>query len=233
MHDDVKPKDPITENMDAFVGKPLKAFIYQDHEAHIASHMNFLQDPQTAAMMGQNPQAQQIMAGLQAHIGEHFGFKYRQQIEQQLGAPLPYLKEDDDTLPEEYEVQLSRLVAQASTQLLQQNQQAAAQQQAQEMAEDPIVQMQKEELAIKSGDLQRKVLKDKQDAEFRARQLAIEEQRTMGQLEIEGTKLGMNAAKEKDKLQSSQELEGTRLGIEMMDKVAKNKIAISQKRNKQ
>jgi hypothetical protein len=195
--------------------------------------MNFLQDPQTAAMMGQNPQAQQIMAGLQAHIGEHFGFKYRQQIEQQLGAPLPYLKEDEDTLPEEYEVQLSRLVAQASTQLLQQNQQAAAQQQAQEMAEDPIIQMQKQELEIKSGDLQRKVMKDKQDAEFRARQLAIEEQRTMGQLEIEGTKLGMNAAKEKDKLQASQELEGTRMGIEMMDKVAKNKIAVSQKRNKQ
>jgi len=93
--------------------------------------------------------------------------------------------------------------------------------------------MQKQELAIKGQDLQRKVLKDKQDAEFRARQLAIEEQRTMGQLEIEGTKLGINAAKEKDKLQASQEIEGTRMGIEMMDKVAKNKIAASQKRNKQ
>ena len=232
LQEDIKPKDPITENMDAFVGKPLKAFIYQDQEAHIASHMNFLQDPQTAAMMGQNPQAQQIMAGLQAHIAEHFGFKYRQQIEQQLGAPLPYLKEEDDTLPEEYEVQLSRLVAQASSQLLQQNQQQAAQQQAQEQAQDPIIQMQQQELAIKGQDLQRKVLKDKQDAEFRDRQLSIEEQRTMGQLEIEGTKLGINAAKDKEKLEASQELEGTRMGIEMMDKVAKNKIQAMQKKGK-
>jgi hypothetical protein len=230
LQEDIKPKDPITENMDAFVGKPLKAFIYQDQEAHIASHMNFLQDPQTAAMMGQNPQAQQIMAGLQAHIAEHFGFKYRQQIEQQLGAPLPYLKEEDDTLPEEYEVQLSRLVAQASTQLLQQNQQQAAQQQAQEQAQDPIIQMQQQELQIKGQDLQRKVLKDKQDAEFRDRQLAIEEQRTIGQLEIEGTKLGISAARDKDKLQASQELEGTRMGIDMMDKVVKNNIQMRQKK---
>lgn len=232
LQEDIKPKDPITENMDAFVGKPLKAFIYQDQEAHIASHMNFLQDPQTAAMMGQNPQAQQIMAGLQAHIAEHFGFKYRQQIEQQLGAPLPYLKEEDDTLPEEYEVQLSRLVAQASSQLLQQNQQQAAQQQAQEQAQDPIIQMQQQELAIKGQDLQRKVLKDRQDAEFRNRQLTIEEQRTMGQLEIEGTKLGINAAKDKEKLEATQELEGTRMGIEMMDKIAKNRLQVMQKEGK-
>jgi len=233
LQEDIKPKDPITENMDAFVGKPLKAFIYQDQEAHITSHMNFLQDPQTAAMMGQNPQAQQIMAGLQAHIAEHFGFKYRQQIEQQLGAPLPYLKEEDDTLPEDYEVQLSRLVAQASAQLLQQNQQQAAQQQAQEQAQDPIIQMQQQELAIKGQDLKRKVIKDKQDAEFRSRQLAIEEQRTMGQLEIEGTKLGITAAKDKDKLQASQEIEGTRMGIEMMDKIAKNNIQMRQKKGNQ
>lgn len=254
LQEDIKPKDPITENMDAFVGKPLKAFIYQDQEAHIASHMNFLQDPQTAAMMGQNPQAQQIMAGLQAHIAEHFGFKYRQQIEQQLGAPLPYLKEEDDTLPEEYEVQLSRLVAQASSQLLQQNQQQAAQQQAQEQAQDPIIQMQQQELQIKGQDLQRKVLKDKQDAEFRNRQLAIEEQRTMGQLELEGTKLGVKMehekaqlatnkeiegtrmgiqmAKDNDQLNAKKELEGTRMGIDMMDRVAKNKIQVTQKKGK-
>jgi len=254
LQEDIKPKDPITENMDAFVGKPLKAFIYQDQEAHIASHMNFLQDPQTAAMMGQNPQAQQIMAGLQAHIAEHFGFKYRQQIEQQLGAPLPYLKEEDDTLPEEYEVQLSRLVAQASSQLLQQNQQQAAQQQAQEQAQDPIIQMQQEELAIKGQDLQRKVMKDKQDAEFRNRQLAIEEQRTMGQLQIEGTKLGVKIehdkaqlatnkeiegtrmgvqmTKDAAQLDAKKELEGTRMGIDMMDKVAKNKLQLTKGNNK-
>jgi hypothetical protein len=168
------------------------------------------------------------MAGLQAHIAEHFGFKYRQQIEQQLGAPLPYLKEEDDTLPEEYEVQLSRLVAQASTQLLQQNQAQAAQQQAQQQAEDPIIQMQKEELDIKSKDLQRKVLKDQQDAEFRQRQLAIEEQRTKGQLEIEGTKIGIKMEHDKAQLAATGDIEGTRLGIDMMDKITQRKLSAAQ-----
>lgn len=228
LQDDIKPKDPITENMDAFVGKPMKAFIYQDHEAHIMAHQNFLQDPQTAAMMGQNPQAQAIMGALQAHIGEHFSFKYRQQIEQQLGAPLPYLKEEDDTLPEDYEVQLSRLVAQASAQLLQQNQQQAAQQQAQQQAEDPIIQMQKQELDIKSKDLERKVIKDQQDAEFRQRQLAIEEQRTQGQLEIEGTKMGIKMEQDKMELDRTSEIDATRMGIDMMDKVTQRKLAAAQ-----
>ena len=228
LQDDIKPKDPITENMDAFVGKPMKAFIYQDHEAHIMAHQNFLQDPQTAAMMGQNPQAQAIMGALQAHIGEHFAFKYRQQIEQQLGAPLPYLKEEDDTLPEDYEVQLSRLVAQASAQLLQQNQQQAAQQQAQQQAEDPIIQMQKQELDIKSKDLERKVIKDQQDAEFRQRQLAIEEQRTQGQLEIEGTKMGIKMEQDKMELDRTSEIDATRMGIDMMDKVTQRKLAAAQ-----
>lgn len=228
LQDDIKPKDPITENMDAFVGKPMKAFIYQDHEAHIMAHMNFLQDPQTAAMMGQNPQAQAIMGALQAHIGEHFAFKYRQQIEQQLGAPLPYLKEDEDTLPEDYEVQLSRLVAQASTQLLQQNQQQAAQQQAQQQAEDPIIQMQKEELQIKANDLKRKVIKDQQDSEFRQRQLAIEEERNRGQLEIEGTKMGIKMEHDKTQLDRTSELEATRLGIDMADKSTQRSIAAAQ-----
>jgi hypothetical protein len=124
LEDDAKPHDPITENMDIFKGRPVKAFIYQDHEAHIMTHTNFLQDPMTAAMLGQNPQAQAIMGAAQAHMAEHYGFKYRQQIEQELGAPLPYIKDgvDDEELPEEYEVQLSRLVAQASTQLLQKHQ---------------------------------------------------------------------------------------------------------------
>jgi len=117
LEDDQKPRDPLSENMNAMMSKPLKAFIYQDHESHIASHMNFLQDPKTAAIVGQSPNAQQITAGLQAHIAEHFGFQYRQQIEQQIGAPLPYMAEDDDELPQEYEVQIARLVAQASQQL--------------------------------------------------------------------------------------------------------------------
>jgi len=216
MPDDEKPQDPITENMDAFKGKPIKAFLYQDHEAHLMSHQNFLQDPLTAAMLGQNPQAQQIMAGLQAHMAEHFGFKYRQQIEQELGAPLPYIKDDDDEgIPEEYEVQLSRLIAQASSQLLQKNQQEAAQQEAQQQAEDPIIQMQKQELEIKAQDVQRKSAKDIEDIKLENRRLDLEQMRIEGQLELEGNKLGVKMAHEKEQLEYKAEFEPTKLGVQM------------------
>ena len=230
LEDDAKPKDPITENMDVFKGKPVKAFIYQDHEAHLMAHQNFLQDPMTAAMMGQNPQAQAIMGALQAHMAEHFGFKYRQQIEQEMGAPLPYMKEgqDEEQLPEEYEVQISRLVAQASTQLLQKHQAEAAQQQAQQQAEDPIIQMQKQELDIKSRDLDRRTIKDKAEIAIRERQLDIEEQRTMGTLELEGTKMGINMEFDRDKLDKTSEIEATRIGIDMMDKATQRRIAAVQ-----
>ena len=228
LQEDIKPKDPITENMDAFVGKPMKAFIYQDQDAHIATHQNFMQDPQTAAILGQNPQAQAIMGALQAHIAEHFGFKYRQQIEQQMGAPLPYMKDDDETLPEDYEVQISRLVAQASTQLLQQNQAQAAQQQAQQMAQDPIIQMQQEELAIKRQDLQRKVMKDKTDADIRMHELDLDAEKTKDTLELEGTKMGIKMAHDKSQIDATQEREGTRMGIDMMDKIAQRKISAAQ-----
>jgi hypothetical protein len=216
LEEDKKPKDPITENMDVLNQKPLKAFIYQDQDAHIAAHTNFLQDPTTAAVIGQNPLAQQMTASLQAHIAEHFGFKYRQMIEQQLGAPLPYMKdEDEDALPEDYEIQISRLVAQASAQLLQQNQAQAAQQQAQEQAQDPIVQMQMQELQIKAQEQQRKAQKDQVDAQLRVEQLAIERQRVEGQLEIEGTRLGANIEKDKTTLDRKSEFDGTKLGVDM------------------
>lgn len=230
LEDDAKPQDPITENMNVFKGKPIKAFIYQDHEAHLMAHQNFLQDPLTAAMMGQNPQAQAIMGALQAHMAEHFGFKYRQQIEQEMGAPLPYIKDgqDEEQLPEEYEVQISRLVAQASTQLLQKHQQEAAQQQAQQQAEDPIIQMQKQELDIKSRDLDRRTIKDKAEISLRERQLTIDEQRTMGQLELEGTKTGIKMQFDQDKLDRDSELEATRLGIDMMDKSTQRRISAVQ-----
>ena len=219
LEEDKKPKDPITENMDVLSQKPLKAFIYQDQDAHIAAHTNFLQDPTTAAVIGQNPLAQQMTAALQAHIAEHFGFKYRQMIEQQLGAPLPYMKdEDQDALPEDYEIQISRLVAQASTQLLQQNQAAAAQQQAQEQAQDPIVQMQMQELQIKAQEQQRKAQKDQVDAQLRVEQLSIERQRVEGQLEIDSSRIGVQIEKDKDALNRKSEFEGTKLGIDMAHK---------------
>jgi hypothetical protein len=218
LQDDQKPKDPISENMDVLMGKPLKAFIYQDQDAHIMAHTNFLQDPTTAAVIGQNPMANQITAGLQAHIAEHFGFKYRQMIEQQLGAPLPYLKDEEDTIPEEYEVQISRLVAQASTQLLQQNQAQAAQQQAQQQMQDPIIQMQMQELQIKQQEVQRKIQKDQMDATLRQEQLDIDRERVEIQGELEGTKLGAKIAKEKDEMNRKEQIEGTKMGIDMAHK---------------
>jgi hypothetical protein len=215
LQEDHKPRDPISENMDAMQGKPLKAFITQDQDAHIMSHTNFLQDPMTAQVMGQNPMAQQITASLQAHIAEHYGFKYRQMIEQQLGAPLPYLKEDEDEIPEEYEVQISRLVAQASTQLLQQNQAQAAQQQAQQQAQDPIIQMQMQELQIKAQEQQRKAAKDQMDAQLEMEKIALEREKMENTMDLEGHKLGAKMAKEKDVADRKEEYDGTKLGVDM------------------
>jgi hypothetical protein len=176
--DTQKPKDPISENMDVLSGKPLKAFIYQDQDAHITTHTSFLQDPMTAQIIGQNPMAQQIGAALQAHIAEHYGFKYRQMIEQKLGAPLP---DQDQDIPQDYEVAISRLVAQAAQQLTIQNQAQAAQQEAQQQAQDPIIQMQQAELQLKAQEVQRKAQKDQVDAELKSAQLGIEMERIAAQ----------------------------------------------------
>lgn len=171
--DDAKPKDPVSENMDALVGTPVKAFIYQDHDAHIASHTSFLQDPQMAQLIGQNPQAQQIMASLQAHIAEHAAFAYRKAIETKLGVTLPPPGEE---LPPEIEIELSRLMSDAGQQVTQQNQQAAAAQQAQQQAQDPVMQMKAQELQIKAQEQQRKMQKDQADIQLRQRQQAHKEQ---------------------------------------------------------
>jgi hypothetical protein len=222
LEDDQKPRDPLSENMNAMMSKPLKAFIYQDHEAHIASHMNFLQDPKTAAMIGQSPAAQQISASLQAHIAEHFAYQYRQEIEQQVGAPLPYLSEDDDELPQEYEIQIARLVSQASQQLLQKNQAEAAQQQAQEQQQDPIIQMQMQELQLKAEEIKRKTAKDQADTALKQAQLQVEEAKLEAQTNLEGHKLGVKIAHDKATLAQKSEAEqdkaslgGHRLGYEM------------------
>lgn len=215
--DDLKPKDPITENMDALTGKPLKAFIEQDQDAHIMAHQNFLNDPMTAQMIGQNPMGQQIMAALQAHIAEHYGFKYRQMIEQQLGAPLPYLKEEDEDerepMPAEYEAQLARMVAQASQQVLAQNQAQAAQQQALQQAQDPTIQLAQQEIAIKGQEVQRKAQKDMMDDAYRNRQLELEREKLQSKEELEGTKLGIQVAKSKEERQDKLQLEGAKIVI--------------------
>jgi hypothetical protein len=172
--DDEHPKDPISENMGFLKGVPTKAYIYQDQDAHIAVHTTFLKDPMIAAQIGQNPMAQQIMSAVQAHIADHLGYLYRNKIEEQMGVPLP---PPDKELPEDVEVQLSKLVAQASTQLLQLNMANAQQQQNQEQAQDPLVQIQQAELQIKQQDVQRKAQKDQVDGQIAQQRLALDAQR--------------------------------------------------------
>jgi hypothetical protein len=172
--DDQKPRDPVTENMNVLRGQPVKAFIYQDHDAHIATHQAFMQDPLIAQTIGQNPMAQQMMASLQAHIAEHLGFQYRRQIEERLGVTM---QAPDTDLPEVMEVQLSKMVAEAGKQLTQMHQQQAAQQQAQQQAQDPIIQMQQAELQIKQAELQRKQAEDQMDFQIAQQKLALEAQR--------------------------------------------------------
>jgi hypothetical protein len=169
--EDQKPRDPVSENMGALTGKPLKAFIYQDHDAHIATHQTFMQDPMIAAAIGQNPMAQQIMASLQAHIAEHLAFSYRKQIEERLGVPLPA---PDQEMPEEMEIQLARLVADAGKQLTQMHQAQAAQQQAQQVQQDPMFQLQQAELQVKQQEVQRKAAKDAADVQIDQQKLKLE-----------------------------------------------------------
>jgi hypothetical protein len=216
LQEDMKPKDPITENMDVLMMKPLKAFIYQDQTAHITAHQAFMQDPQVAAMIGQNPQAQAMMAAVQAHIAEHFAFKYREQIEQQLGAPLPYYKEDDDDsqMPRDVEVQVSRAVAQAAQQLTTLNMAEAQQKEAQQKAEDPIIQMQQQELALKAEEQKRKAAKDMSDAELKKLEIETHRQLSVDRLTLDAQKLGAQSAYDKDKLDRDSEIRGAKMGMD-------------------
>jgi len=178
LEEDQKPKDPLTENMNALKVKPMKAFMYQDHDAHIQSHMNFLNDPIVGQLLAQNPKAKLIATNLQAHIAEHLGFKYSMDIQKRVGAPLP--KPDSD-LPEDMELEVSRLIAQASSQLSQNNMAQIAQQKAQQKAQDPIIQMQQQELQLKAQDAMRKAQKDQADIAVKQAQIAVEQERIASQ----------------------------------------------------
>lgn len=184
--DDEEPRDPISENMAFLKGEPTKAFIYQDQDAHIAAHTTFMQDPMIAATMGQNPMAQQMMAAVQAHIAEHLGFLYRRKIEEQIGVPLP---PPNEKLPEDVEVQLSKLIAEASAQLLQKNTAEAQQKQAQQQAQDPLIQMQQAELQIKAEEVKRKTAKDQADMALAQARLQIDAQRIQAEGQREAMRL--------------------------------------------
>jgi hypothetical protein len=212
MPEDQKPRDPVSENMSVINGKPVKAFIYQDHEAHIAVHMAAMQDPKLAQMIGQSPMANQIASAMAAHIQEHLAFEYRRQIEQMAGVPYP---EPDAEMSEETELQISRLAAAAAQKLLQKDQSEAAQQQAQQMAQDPIVQMQQAELQIKAKETEIKEKKLLTDAAAKADQLAIERERIAAQERIAGLQVGAKIATDKANLSAKQQAEGLRVGVDI------------------
>lgn len=218
--EDHKPKDPVSENMAVMNMKPVKAFIYQDHEAHIAVHTAAIKDPKIAAIVGQNPQAQMMMAAMMAHINEHVAFQYRKEIEEQLGIPLPKM---DEELSPEMEVEISRMMAMAGQKLLQKDSAEAAQQQAQQAAQDPVLQMQQQELQLKAQEVEIKKQKVMIDAAAKNDQLEIEKARIEAQKEIAGLQVGSKVQKDKLELQAKMQLEGLRIGSD----VARNKAQMT------
>jgi hypothetical protein len=212
LKEDMKPKDPVFENMAVINMKPVKAFQYQDHQAHIQVHMAAMQDPEIMKLIGQNPQAQAMQAAMMAHIAEHAGFAYRQKIEQQLGISLPPEGED---LPPQVELALSGMMAQAAQQVLQANQAQAAQQQAQQQQQDPLVQLQQQELQIKQGELALKEKKLQVDAAAKADELELKKQALEGKMELDGFKAGQQAQQAEKRLQAEQEREGVRIGVDI------------------
>jgi hypothetical protein len=215
-----KPKDPVTENMNIINGKPVKAFLYQDHKAHIAVHKAAMDDPMIQQMVGQNPKAQAIQAAAMAHLNEHIAFEYRRQLEEQLGVDLP---DPEQQVPEEIEFQLSPLMAKAAEQLLAKNQGQAQQQQAQQQAQDPLIQMQQAELQLKAQEVQMKAEKTKADIAAEQARLQIETMRIESQERIAGAQIGAKAAQDKDNLEAKQLAEGVKAGMK----------AVSDERNRE
>jgi hypothetical protein len=250
IEEDMKPVDPVTENQSILKGKPVKAFLHQDHKSHIAVHSAMMQDPSIAALIGQNPQAPKIGAALQAHIAEHAGYMMRQQIEAQLGMPLP---PEDEKLPPEMEIALSAMMAQAAQQVVQQNQAQAAQQQAQQQQQDPVVQMQQAELQIKQQEVQikqqeaqmrmqleqAKMQMAQQELQLKQQHMQInaastadkqhlEEQKVSGNLQIEAMRMGAQINESKAKQQFDQEQTGVKIGAEIAKNKAQNALQAAQ-----
>lgn len=210
--DDMKPRDPVSENMDIINGKPVKAFIYQDHEAHITVHMSAMQDPKIMQLLGQNPNAQAMQAAMLSHIAEHLAFEYRKQIEEQAGVPMPPPGSD---MSEDTEIQISRLAAAAAAQLLQKNQAEAEQAKNQQTAQDPIVQMQMQELEIKKGELELKKKRLEVDAVEKADKLELDEKRLAMQQQIAGLQVGAKMATDKANLSAKEQADGLRIGVDV------------------
>ena len=230
LEEDKKPEDPITENQNILAMKPVKAFYYQDHQAHIQVHMAASQDPKIMQLVGQSPMAQQIGAAMQAHIAEHLGYEYKKQMEQIMGIELPRTEdgEEEEHIPREMEVRISQMAAQASQQLLQKNQGEVQAQQAQQQAQDPLIQLQQQELQLKAQEVEIKKQKLAVDAAAKADQQDIERERIAAQKEIAGMQVGAMVAKDKAELSSKDQLEGLRIGAE----IARNKAMMEKETKK-
>lgn len=228
LEDDQIPIDPVQENQNLLNHKPVKAFMEQNHEAHIAMHMGMMQDPKIMMLLQNNPQAPMLQAAVMAHVNEHIGFNYRREIETRIGMTLPG-EETNKHVPQEMADQIAVLTAQAATAMSQQNQAMAAQQQAQQKMQDPIIQMQMQELQLKTEDLKLKQQKQIIDATAKADQIRVEESRIAAQKEIAAMQVGATAAAARDKLAKQQELEGARMGID----IAKSKAQLAHQRSTQ
>ena len=230
IEDEMKPRDPVTENQNILKGKPVKAFLYQDHKAHIAVHMAAVQDPQIMELIGKDQQlAGKVQAAMSAHIADHLGMEYRKQLEQRMGMTLPAYEDDQDEqmMSPEMEVQVSQHAAMAAQQMLQQNQQQAQDKKNQEMAQDPLIMLQKQELEIKAKDLERKAKKDNDDLQTKMAQLQVEVQRLQAQHdleqqkidmqhEVDGAKTALKMYSEQSQREAQQEQMGHTAGIELM-----------------
>ena len=217
MDDDQKPQDPVTENQNILMGKPVKAFMYQDHTSHIMVHMSSMQDPKILSLLQNNPQAPTLQASMQNHINEHLGFEYRKQIELQLGMSLPPQKDEsgeDVNMDPQVEARLAPLLAQAAKQLLQNNQSEQAKQQAQQQAQDPMVQMQQQELQIKQAEQQRKAQKDQADIQLKQEQLQVERERIEAQAKTAKNQTNISALSGMARLKNESQMEDKRQRID-------------------
>lgn len=228
---DMKPTDPVSENMNLLNGKPVKAFIYQDHEAHIQTHMSLLQDPQVMEVMAKSPNAKKAQAELAAHVQEHLAFKYRQGVEKELGVPLP---PPSEPLPEDIEYRISQLVAPAAAQLSGRAQREQQMEQAQKQMQDPLIQIQMQELQIKQADVQRKAQAEMARIQLDMQKAMAKSQLDQAKLEqekdIQTAKIGAQIARdnsqeqlEEDRIASQEQIAGAKLGVDIAKDLMGNK----------
>jgi hypothetical protein len=213
--DDIKPCDPITENTNLLQGKPVKAFAYQDHEAHIKAHQAFADDPKIQQLVqAQGPAAQGKVMAMHAHIAEHVAFLYRKKVEEELGVPLP-AHDEERGMDQEQELAISRLVAEAAPRVTGKHQQEEKAKQDQAQAQDPVIQMQQKELQLQEGELQRKMKKDEMDHQIKLAQVQLDAARVQSDEKKAGAALGAKLREADAKIRSDEKKTGAKIGADL------------------